>query len=255
MFFSDDEVLGIVIDSSSVGEYDKRVVLLTATKGKITAFVKGARRQNSPFLATTNVFCFATFFIAEGKDAYYINKVEPIKFFDELRNDYLGAYYGTYFLEYAGYFTAEGVEAKDILHLLVMSLKALSYKELNKELIRVIFELKMLAYNGEYPEVNNCTYCGTPTSNSAFSFERDGIVCKKCYEDRNMGRELVYLSPTAVYTLKFIKATGPKKLFSFKLKSDVQEELKHFADDFKRKYIDREFKSLRVLNEINENII
>lgn len=250
MFLNDEEVLGIVIDSTNVGEYDKRVVLLTSTLGKITAFVKGARRQNSPFLAATNVFCFGTFFLGKGKDSYYINKVEPIKFFDELRNDYLGAYYGTYFLEYANYFTSEGLESKEIIHLIVMALKALSNKELDKELTRLIFEMKMFAYAGEYPEMNNCTYCGVPTSNAAFSFERDGIVCKKCYEDRGVGRSLVYLTPTAIYTLKFILATNPQKLFSFKLKDDVKAELEHFVGDFKHKHIDREFKSLRVLKEV-----
>ncbi len=250
MFLSDEETLGIVIDSANVGEYDKRLVLLTATLGKITAFVKGARRQNSPFLATANVFCFGTFFLGKGKDSYYINKVESIKFFDELRNDYLGACYGAYFLEYTNYFTSEGLEAKGIIHLLVMALKALSNKELDNELTRMIFEMKMFAYAGEYPEVNNCTYCGVPTSNAAFSFERDGIVCKKCYEEKGRGRSLVYLSPTAIYTMKFILSTNPQKLFSFRLKDDVKAELEHFVEDFKYKHIDKEFKSLRVLKEV-----
>ena len=252
MFLIDEEALGIVIDSTNIGEYDKRVVLLTATLGKISAFAKGARKQNSPFLATTNMFCFGTFFLGKGKDSYYINKVEPIKFFDELRDDYLGAYYGTYFLEYTNYFTSAGMEAKDIIHLLVMALKALSHKELDKELTRMIFEMKMFVYAGEYPEVNHCTYCGGHTSNAAFSFERDGIICKKCYEDKGVGRSLVYLSPTAIYTLKFILSTNPQKLFLFRLGADVKEELEHFIEDFKHNHIDREFKSLRVLKEVLE---
>ena len=252
MFLMDEEALGIVIDSTNIGEYDKRVVLLTAKLGKISAFVKGARRQNSPFLATSNMFCFGTFFLGKGKDSYYVNKVEPIKFFDELRDDYLGAYYGAYFLEYTNYFTSEGLEAKDVIHLLVMALKALSNKELDKELTRMIFEMKMFVYAGEYPEINNCTYCGTPTSNAAFSFERDGTVCRKCYEDKGLGKSLVYLSPTAIYTLKFILSTNPQKLFTFKLRDGVKAELENFIEDFKHNHIDKEFKSLRVLKEVLE---
>ena len=133
---------GIVLTSVPASEYDKRVVILTKERGKITAFARGARRPNSALLASTGVFAFGSFLLYEGRDAYNLIQANISNYFPELMSDFGAAYYGMYFCELADYYTRENNDELQVMKLLYQSLRALTKKNLNRELIRYIYELK-----------------------------------------------------------------------------------------------------------------
>ena len=64
-----DQVLGIVLKAEPIGEYDRRVVILTREKGKISAFCKGERESRqalsgsyqSVYLRDVRAVCRAKF--------------------------------------------------------------------------------------------------------------------------------------------------------------------------------------------------
>ena len=53
-----DEVVlhGIVLAMSLVGEYDRRLVILTKERGRITAFARGVRKSNNQLVSKTQLF-------------------------------------------------------------------------------------------------------------------------------------------------------------------------------------------------------
>lgn len=208
------KVTGMVLLAAASGEYDKRLVLLTKERGKITAFARGARKPNSLLMGPANAFAFGTFTVYEGRNAYTLVQAEITNYFMDVREDFTAACYGCYFMEVAEYYTRENLDGSMVLNLLYASLRALMNEKLDKELIRTIFEMKAMVLNGEYP-----------------------------YETANDPS----LQESTRYALNYVLQSPIQKLYTFTLKPEIQKEFRRVQDYYNQRNIDRKFKSLEIL--------
>ena len=205
------QVTGMVLSVMPIGEYDKRLVLLTRERGKLTMFARGARRPNSILMAAANPFVFGTFTVYEGRTAYSMVSAEVREYFMELANEQPGVYYGFYFLEFADYYGREGTDEAQMLNLLYVSLKALLSPRFDNRLVRRIFEIKALTINGEYaPETQQ-------------------------------------MSPWALYACQYVVGAPMDRLYTFSLKPEVLQEVERLMERYLPRVIDRKFKSLAIL--------
>lgn len=239
-------VTGMVLSAMPIGEYDKRIVLLTREKGKIHAFARGAKRPKSPLLAGTSPFAFGTFHIFENRTSNALERVEITQYFRELAEDFEAAYYAMYFCELADYYTVEYLEAASVLKLLYRTLQVLSKGKIPKELVRYIFELKMLQLNGERPEVSVCSRCGRKIVQGFFSLPDQGLVCEAC--SRLSGGNFK-IEDSTVYTLQYIFATPIEGLYSFLVSKEVLADLRRISRKHFLPGLDRKIKSLEILEE------
>lgn len=210
-------VTGMILAAYPYNDYDKRLIVLTKERGKITVFAKGARRQNSSLLAVCNSFVFGEFFVYEGRSSFNLMQAKVLNYFSGLGTDVEGACYGFYFCEVAEYYTREANDELPMLKLLYQSLRALLNKHIPDELVRYIFELKTLVINGECP----------------VEFDDPG------------------LSDSARYALSFIVSSLPEKLYTFTVSEAVLGELRLVLHRFRDLYMEGKFKSLEILEEMS----
>ena len=244
-------LMGMVISAQPIGEHDKRVVILTRERGKISAFARGARRQNSPLLAGTNPFAFGQFHVYEGRSSYTLVQTEISNYFRELAGDVEGACYGFYFLELAEYYSQENAEALEMLRLLYQTFRALMKPALDRALIRRIFELKMLVINGDYPDMFHCCLCHKEQNLVMYSAVRGGAVCHTCAPKVADG---ITIGGSTVYTMQYIICSPIEKLYTFRVTEQVLGELSMVMNRHFDRYVDKKFKTLDILQMMVENI-
>ncbi len=212
------KLTGIVLKTVPIGDYDRRVVILTKERGKISAFAKGARKPNSRLVAAASPFAFGEFKLYEGRSSYNIMEADIRNYFEALRDDFAAACYGMYFLETADDYTRENADEIGMLKLLYQSLRALTVQSLEKELVRCIFEIKALEVNGEYP----------------------GLPENRPWEE------------STVYAMNYIEKSPVEKLYTFTVTEEILEELKAIAGMYRKKFMDREMKSLNILEGLGD---
>lgn len=238
------KVKGMVIASTNVGEYDKRIVLLTLERGKITVFAKGARKPKSPHVAATAPFTFGVFTVFEGREAYTLVDADVQEYFMDIRSDLDNIYHGLYFCELADYFVKENQREANILKLLYRSVQVLCTNIIEPSLVKSIFEIKILMLNGEAYTTYECVKCHKEEGLVGVSYKACGAVCGDCAGEF---ADVMELSPAAIYAINYIFASPVEKVYSFTVTEEVDKELQRFSRKYIARFVDRKFNSLEML--------
>ena len=204
---------GIVLSAAPYGEYDKRLVILSETEGRITVFANGIRKQNSRLSAAGQSFVMGEFTLRQGRDTYTLVGAEIKESFIEMSYDMEKMCYASYFCEFTSYYTREGLAAADELNLLYLSFKALLSDSISDKTVKLAFELKLMDIEGEVPEVSG------------------------------FGR----LDKDTEYVIRYILSAPLSKLYSFNLDDDLADRLGSINQKLIGKLVDKEFKSLKIL--------
>lgn len=238
---------GVVVDELTTGEADKILTILTKKHGVIRAAVKGACRPKSSTIACSQFLAFSDFIFYKGKDLYRLNTCEIIEPFYNIRNDITKFTYASYTAELTKEVVHENIQSYRVLQLFLNTLHAIANSDKPIELIVRSFELRLMALSGYKPRIEDCTCCGSESDCIYFSFMENGLVCSSCGGEKT---GLITVSEPTVNALRYIIKSDIRRLFSFSASDMVLKELKLVNEIFIKEKLEKEFKSLKVLEKI-----
>ena len=207
--------MGMILRAEPIGEYDRRIVILTKDYGKISAFARGARRQSNRLQGRPDLFCFGEFKLYPGKNSYTLVDATIKNYFEELRNNFNAALYGMYFLEIMEYLTRENNDEKEMLKLLYQASRELVHDAYDNRLVRAVFELKTMVLSGEYQREDGAKY-----------------------------------KDTTLYTVDYIIGQKVEGVFNFTLSEEILKELQIICENGKKRLWNHSFKSEEMLKMV-----
>lgn len=179
----------IVLRRADYRENDRMITLFSPTLGRIDALCRGCRRQKSPLMAASEVFCSGEYVLYQSREHTTVVSCSVQDTFYALRGDYDRLSHGMYALELCAAAVQPEQENERLFLLLLRSLAHLCYGVSEPRRVTAVFLMGMTSLLGFRPQVGRCARCGerlVPQAQeenaffAAFSPQAGGVVCPVC---------------------------------------------------------------------------
>ncbi len=254
------EVHGLVVSVVEYGERDRLVTLLTAERGLVTARVNGARQLKNRYMATTQLFCYGRYVLAERGHKFTVQDVILEETFYDLRADIARAALASYVCEVVCY-TGTAQPDAELLRLVLNTLYAAANGLYSLSHIKATFEFRAASVLGFMPDVDGCAVCGSQAGEFILHIPQGQLVCSECREtfaadhlkENYEGREsIALLSPASLDAIRYIVGVPSERVFAFKLSDEDEHLLARAAEDYLLWHIDRTFSSLTFYKQVSD---
>ncbi|PLT30973.1 DNA repair protein RecO [Peribacillus deserti] len=238
---------GIVIRRSNYGENNKIITLYTREWGKIAVMARGASKPSSRFSAVTQLFNYGSYLVQPSKGMGGLQQGETVSSMRAIREDIITTAYASYIVELLDKSVEDRKPNPYLFELLYQSLNYIN-EGYDSEIIKFIFEMKMLDVLGLHPTLNQCAICGATEGNFSFSIREGGFICHRCLEKDPYHLKI---SPAAVKLLRVFYYFDLSRLGSISVKPETKKELEHVINSFYEEYSGLQLKSKKFLDQMD----
>lgn len=238
----------IVLRRADYRENDRMITLFSPTLGRIDALCRGCRRQKSPLMAASELFCAGEYVLYASRERTTVVSCQVTDTYYALRSDYEKLSHGMYALELCAAAVQPDQENERLFLLLLRSLAHLCYGDVPPRRVTAVFLMGLVSLLGFRPQVARCARCGASILPSvapegapvaSFDPETGGVICPVC-----RAGEKYRLHENDVLTMQRIMKTG---LESLKSEDTCSDELFDALRQMAESHVDVPVKSGKLL--------
>jgi len=165
------------------GDYDKIITLATVEEGKLSARLRGVRKQSSKLRFAGGAFCFAEYILNGADGNYLVTNCSAVELFAPLYENIERMYAAYAVCEFLDKFSEGGEEIGALMSLALKSLKTLAYGSENSALVLDWFFVNALRICGYGMSFSVCARCSGDSKITGLSYKLGGGVCNACIDD------------------------------------------------------------------------
>ncbi len=267
-----ETIKGVVLRETAIGDYDKMMTVLTADRGKLSVFARGAKRLKSPLFAATQLFSYSEMTIYRSTNHYYLRTADLIENFYQMRDYLEGSALAGYIADIAADISVENQDETELLRLVLNCFYAISFRKKPTLQIKGVFELRASAAAGFMPNLVACAGCGNSNLDIYYFDVTDGIFrCEECYRTDALiaeklarrqsepdaiyqtGQIISLLSPSVFAAMRFSIYSPSQRIFSFELK-DKQTllDFSKVAENYLICHLEKKYATLDFYHAVSE---
>ena len=266
----------LILRANPATEHDRYVKLLSSEQGLTEVYARGALRQKSPLLATTEAFSLCEFTLFTNKEKYYVNQANFTYPFSKLKQS-IEALTAAAHLADIAIDIAQTVESADELYkLMIYAFYALEQAvDRGVEAILAVThatEIRLLALAGYRLDFSPCPHCRLPLREIRdlyFSFPRMSFLCglegrklSSNVEYRNhlnweqasntyLGQAIWPISQALYGALLYFADAPLQRLFAFNISKEVEKELSAFTQAYLTACLEKNYRRLGYLLQLS----
>lgn len=243
------KVQGIVLKQMNIGEADKIITLMTDKLGKVQVMIHGARKAKSRFMSSAQVFTYCEYVLFKGKNMYTASQSQIKESFQSLLGDLYTIAYGSYIVELIDSLAEIEEPNISLFAMLLKTLYLLTDDRINREALVRAFELKAISISGYMPSIYKCSNCKRNHKMfNRFSIKYGGLLCIDCEENDKYSFKI---DTSTLNTMRFFLRSQLEEVSSIKISSEINNNMKKILKNYIKYYLEKEFKSLMLLDDIN----
>ncbi len=258
-----ENISGVILRETPIGESDKMMTVLTAKYGRISVYARGAKRLKSPLFSAAQLFSYSEMTVSKTNSAYNLRTADLIESFYHIRDTLEGAALAGYIADVAADIAVEGADETALTRLVLNCFHAIATGKKPLDQIKAVFELRAAAEAGFMPNLVACEDCGESELETYYFDIASGIFrCERCFREASKhleylatlqnenesiypsGQLIALLSPSVFVAMRYALYAKIERIFAFELKDEALSDFASVCEKYLLCHLERNFATL-----------